>query len=61
MSDLGFAELDGHFVAAVAQEAGTHDLAEMGGSGVGWVGPFDAAVLPDGQGFAEEEADAAER
>src|SRR5439155_4648188 len=56
-------ELNSHLMPAVAQGAGTDDLAQVRGGrrGGGGAGDFDAAVEADGQGLAEEEGDAAER
>src|SRR5260221_418261 len=55
-SSNGLAELNGHLVAAVAEQPGAHDLAEMR-SAI----DLKAARLSYGQRFAQEERDAAQR
>src|SRR5256885_11535888 len=54
----GFAEWDGHFIAAVGEGARASDLTDVAGEVA--VLDVDPAGLADGEGASEEEGDAAE-
>jgi len=56
-----FAELDGHFVSAVAELSGADDFTGVGDAGMpGGVEDLDVAGLTDGKGILQQKRDTAD-